>query len=104
MSEDIQPLKDRPTRSKEIVDHDAEPRYRELAPWERAVAISAGAGIGVIGFAAMFVTKNEGGVVAAILLAGLLLLLWVEGTPLNRFGFRGTTVDLMRRQVGRPGR
>jgi hypothetical protein len=88
-------------RPKEIVDHQAEPRYRELAPWERVVAISAGAGIGGMGFAAMFVTNNEGGVVAAILLAGLLLLLGVQGTPLTRFGFRDTTIDLMRRQVER---
>lgn len=74
------------------------PRYRPLAKWERIVAVAAGVAIGVTGFVAMFVTKNEAGVAVAILLAGVLILLGIQGTPLTRLGAKDYSVEWIARE------
>ncbi|WP_426504422.1 hypothetical protein ACPPVO_43620 [Dactylosporangium sp. McL0621] len=65
------------------------PRYRQLTSWERTGAVAAGLAVGAVGFVAMFVTKNEAGVAVAILLAGVLLVIGIQGTQIGKLGKDG---------------
>ncbi|MEV4511378.1 hypothetical protein AB0K00_20675 [Dactylosporangium sp. NPDC049525] len=77
------------------------PRYRQLSRGERAGAITAGTIIGIAGFVAMFLTENEGGVAVAIILAGALLILGIQGTQLGRLGGEQVGFELMVREEER---
>jgi hypothetical protein len=49
----------------------------------------------------MFITKNEAGLAIAILLAGALILLGLQGTPLTKRGFKDYQVEIMAREEAR---
>jgi hypothetical protein len=77
------------------------PQYRQLSSKERAGAIAAGVVIGAVGFIAMFVTKNEAGVGVAVLLAGVLLVLGIQGTQLGKVGGKDIGFEMMAREERR---
>lgn len=100
MSEPHPPAKKEPAHEPESAPQDR-PRYRQLSGKERAGAIAAGVVIGTVGFIAMFVTKNEAGVGVAILLAGVLLVLGIQGTQLGKVGGSEIGFELMAREEER---
>lgn len=67
---------------------------------ERWMAGVTGAIFGGAGGAAVFVSDNQAGSVALLLLAAVLLLMGYQGTALTRFGSGEHTVDFERRQLG----
>lgn len=74
------------------------PRYRQLNGGERVGAIAAAAVVGTMGFVAMFVTKNEAGVAVAVLLAGVLLIIGIQGTQIGKLGGKDIGAEMALRE------
>jgi hypothetical protein len=66
---------------------------------ERLGALLFGTVIGVFGFLAMFITKNEAGTAIALLLAGALILVGLQGTQVLKLGGKDIGAELARREI-----
>ncbi|MGI5238683.1 hypothetical protein [Dactylosporangium sp. CA-139066] len=77
------------------------PRYRQLDRWERTGAIAAAVVVGTVGFIAMFKTSNEGGVAVAVLLAGVLLVIGIQGTQIGKLGGKDIGAEMALREEER---
>jgi hypothetical protein len=77
------------------------PRYRQLNGWERVGAVAAATVVGTVGFVAMFKTGNEGGVAVAILLAGVLLVIAIQGTQIGKLGGKDIGAEMALREEDR---
>ncbi|MGY1946244.1 hypothetical protein [Nocardia asiatica] len=72
-----------------------------LTKLERAAALTFGTGFGGSGVAAVFLSDNQAGTAALFLLAAVLLLIGVQGTPLTRFGSGENNAEFARKTAGR---
>jgi hypothetical protein len=68
-----------------------------LRTWERVLALLIGVAFAVLAVFALFVTDNQAGTAALLLVAAAFLLIGVQGTALVRFGSGSTSVELDRR-------
>lgn len=55
-----------------------------LPTWARGLALGLGAAAGVAGGYAVFASENQAGTAALLLIAGLFVLLGLQGTPMRR--------------------
>jgi hypothetical protein len=77
---------------------DARARPSEpLRSWERAIALVIGTAFAVLAILALFISDNQAGTAALLLVAAAFLLIGVQGTALVRFGSGSTSVELDRR-------
>jgi hypothetical protein len=65
-----------------------------LAPWARVVALVLGCAGGVAGGIAVFVSANQAGTGALLVIAGVLVLLGLQGTPMRRLSSGDHSVEL----------
>lgn len=78
-------------------------RSGQWMPLSRAERISAGVvgvSAGIAGAAALFVTDNQAGTAAMLVIAVAFLLISIQGTPLTRFGSGEHAIELERRRLG----
>jgi hypothetical protein len=74
------------------------PQPGALERGERTIATVLGILIASAGVAATFVSENQAGTVAIIVVGGALLLIGIQGTPLIRVGGETASVELERRR------
>lgn len=75
--------------------------WEPLSGIERASAGVVGAAAGGAGAVALFVTDNQAGTAAMLVVAVAFLLIAIQGTPLTRFGSGEHAIELERRRVGK---
>lgn len=69
-----------------------------LRAWERILAIVLGVVSGSAGGYAVFVTENQAGTAALLLLSIVLCIIGIQGTPLIKFGSGSNSFELERRR------
>src|SRR5262249_5165673 len=74
-------------------------RHRPLNRWERAFSASSGVILGTVALIAMFDGKNDVADSIALLVAGVLVVMAVQGTPLIRLGGKDVSFEMGRREA-----
>lgn len=75
--------------------------WEPLSRTERASAGAVGGLAGIAGAAALFITDNQAGTAAILVIAVAFLLIAIQGTPLTRFGSGEHAIELERRRLGK---
>lgn len=78
----------------EVPELDAAP----LSKWERLAASLSGAALSGAGVAAVFVTSNQAGSVALLLVGVVLLIMGINGSPLTRARYQDYELFMTRRR------
>ncbi|MGI5224021.1 hypothetical protein [Actinoallomurus sp. CA-142502] len=86
------------TDSSEPQLSDDDPDVEPLAAWERTLSAIFGISLAAGGAAAVFVTKNQAGSVALLLIGGVLLVMTINGTPLLGAKYGDKELKLGRRR------
>lgn len=89
-------VSEEPSKPARPSSEDGAAYWRSLTKWERIGAVAAGSVIGALGFLAMFWSGNQAGPAVALLIAGVLILLGIQGTPLAKVGAKDYGVEMGR--------
>ncbi|MEV0842231.1 hypothetical protein AB0I55_22165 [Actinocatenispora sera] len=75
-------------------DSSIEQGSEPIVAWARALALGLSGAFGTFGTIAVFVSSNQAGTAALLLIAAVLTLLGLQGTPLTKLVSGGNTVEL----------